>query len=71
VLDRILSERANGRACQAIADDLNADGVPTPTATRGEARGLVIGPGKWHAATVAKLCRNPHVLAAAQQPQHS
>jgi DNA invertase Pin-like site-specific DNA recombinase len=68
VVARILSERAHGRSCQAIADDLNADDVPTPTATRGEARGLVTGPGQWHAATVAKLCRNPHVLAAAQRP---
>ena len=66
VLDRILSERGGGRSCQAIADGLNADEVPTPTATRGEARGLVAGPGKWHAATVAKLCRNPHILAAAR-----
>lgn len=62
---RILSERAERRSCQAIADALNAEGVPTPTATRGERRGLVSGPGRWHAATVAKLCRNPHVLAAA------
>lgn len=71
VLGRILSERSSGRSCQAIADALNADAVPTPTATRGEARGLVTGPGIWHAATVAKLCRNPHVLAAAQDPQES
>lgn len=69
VLERILSERSAGRSCQSIADALNTDDVPTPTATRGEARGLVTGPGKWHAATVAKLCRNPHVLAAAQQRQ--
>jgi site-specific DNA recombinase len=67
VLARILSERSDGQSCQAIADGLNGDEVPTPTATRGEARGLVTGPGKWHAATVAKLCRNPHVLAAAQR----
>jgi site-specific DNA recombinase len=65
VVARILSERGNGRSCQAIADALNADAIPTPTATRGEARGLVSGPGKWHAATVAKLCRNPHVLRVA------
>jgi DNA invertase Pin-like site-specific DNA recombinase len=65
-LARILQERGEGRSCQAIADDLNRDGMPTPTAARGEARGLVAGPGRWHAATVAKLCRNPHVLSAAK-----
>jgi hypothetical protein len=71
VVARILSERGAGRSCQAIADALNADDVPTATAIRGEMRGLVRGPGRWHAATVAKLCRNPHVLAAAQRPwQH-
>ena len=62
---RILSERAAGASCQAIADGLNREQVPTPTAARGEARGLVKGPGQWHAATVAGLCRNPHILAAA------
>jgi site-specific DNA recombinase len=62
---RILAERGAGRSCQAIADDLNAEGVQTPTAARGERRGLVAGPGRWYAATVAKLCRNPHVLRAA------
>jgi site-specific DNA recombinase len=65
VVGRILAERAAGASCQAIADDLNRDGIGTPTAQRGEARGLVKGAGQWHAATVAKLCRNPHVLAAA------
>jgi len=65
-VSRILRERAAGASCQKIADDLNAENAPTPTAVRGEARGLVKGPGKWHAATVAKLCRNPHVLRAAQ-----
>ena len=64
---RILSERSGGASCQAIADRLNADDVPTPTAVRHEGRGLVTGPGRWHAATVAKLCRNPHVLAAAHE----
>ncbi len=64
---RILTERGGGASCQAIADGLNGDGVPTPTAVRGERRGLVKGPGQWHAATVAKLCRNRHVLAAASE----
>lgn len=63
---RILHERSAGASCQAIADGLNADAVPTATALRGERRGLVSGSGQWHAATVAKLCRNPHVLAAAE-----
>lgn len=66
-IERILSERSQQRSCQGIADGLNADKVPTPTAVRGERRGLVDGPGKWHAATVAKLCRNPAILAAAKQ----
>jgi len=64
-LERILSERGEGRACAAIAAGLNADGVPTATAQRGERRGLVAGPGHWHAATVARLCRNPHIRRAA------
>lgn len=67
VVARILAERAGGASCQAIADRLNAEQVPTPTAARGEARGLVVGPGRWHAATVAKLCRSPYVLAVAEQ----
>lgn len=62
---RILSDRSEGASCQAIADALNAERVPTPTAARPAARGLVTAPGKWHAATVAKLCRNPYVLRAA------
>jgi site-specific DNA recombinase len=66
VVARILDERGAGRSCQAIADSLDADKIPTPTAYRGEARGLVTGPGRWHAATVAKLCRNPYVLAVAE-----
>jgi site-specific DNA recombinase len=65
---RILSERGEQASCQAIADRLNADGIPTPTAARGQARGLVNGAGKWHAATVAKLCRNQHVLRLAAEP---
>lgn len=64
-VSRILSERAAGASCQRIADGLNADAVPTATASRPAARGLVTGPGRWHAATVAKLCRNGYVLAAA------
>jgi site-specific DNA recombinase len=64
-VERILRQRSEGHSCQAIADGLNSDGMPTPTAVRGEARGLVSGPGRWHAAPVAKLCRNPHVRAAA------
>lgn len=62
---RILTLRGEGATCQAIADTLNADGVPTSTATRGERRGRVSGPGGWHPATVAKLCRNPNIRAAA------
>jgi site-specific DNA recombinase len=65
IVERILRERGEGRACEAIAADLNADGVPTATAQRGERRGLVAGPGQWHAAAVARLCRNPHIRRAA------
>ena len=64
---RILSERSGGASCQAIADGLNRDGVPTATASRPAKRGLVNGAGQWHAATVATLCRNPHILAAAHE----
>lgn len=63
---RILGERAGGTSCQAIADGLNRDLIPTATAARPSNRALVEGPGHWHAATVAKLCRNPHVLALAE-----
>jgi|SRR5215207_8865851 len=63
-IERIVAERSAGESCQQIADGLNGDGVPTPTGVRGERRGLV-GPGRWHAATVTKLCRNPHVLRLA------
>jgi hypothetical protein len=62
---RILRERSDGASCQAIADGLNRDSIPTATAVRPAKRGLIDGPGRWHAATVAKLCRNPHILAAA------
>lgn len=71
VVARILTERMAGSSCQMIADRLNSGSVPTPTAVRGEARGLVKGPGIWHAATVAKLCRNPHVLRLAQDSDAS
>lgn len=64
---RILSERAGGASCQAIADGLNRDSIPTATAARGENRALVNGPGRWHASAVARLCRNPHILAAAHE----
>lgn len=64
-VERILRERSAGASCQRIADDLNTTGVPTPTASRGEHRGLVQGPGSWHAATVAGLCRNPNIRRAA------
>jgi site-specific DNA recombinase len=66
IVARILSQRSSGASCQSIADTLNADGVATATATHGDARGKAQGSGKWHAATVAKLCRSPYVLAAAE-----
>jgi site-specific DNA recombinase len=65
VLD-MLRLRVNGDSCQFIADHFNLENYPTPTAARGEARGLVTGPGKWHAATIAKLCRNPHIRRIAE-----
>jgi site-specific DNA recombinase len=65
IVERILTQRSEGASCQAIADTLNGDGVPTATALRGQARGLVSGPGKWHAASVANLCRNPNILRIA------
>lgn len=69
ILERILTERSLGRSCQAIADQLNGDRVPTATAMRGERRALVASTGGiWHAATIAKLCRNPYVLAVAGFP---
>lgn len=67
VVAGILRERAAGASCQVIADSLNGGDVPTPTAMRGNARGLVKGRGKWSAATVAGLCRNAHVRAAADE----
>jgi site-specific DNA recombinase len=66
IVERILTQRSEGASCQAIADALNAGDVPTATAMRGQARGLVSGPGKWHAASVANLCRNPNILRVAQ-----
>ncbi len=65
VIIDILGLRAGGDSCQFIADYLNREGFPTPTAARGESRGLVTSSGKWHAATVAKLCRNPNILRIA------
>jgi hypothetical protein len=63
---RILRERSEGHSRQAIADALKGEGEPTPTCVRASLAGpLVSGPEEWHAATVAKLCRNPHVRAAA------
>lgn len=62
---RILNERAAGSSCQAIADRLNAETIGTPTAQRGVLRGQVTSAGRWTAATVAALCRNAPVLAAA------
>jgi site-specific DNA recombinase len=64
-IERIVAERSSGGSCQQIADGLNRDSVPTPTAVRGERRGLIASPGRWHAATIAKLCRNPHILRLA------
>jgi DNA invertase Pin-like site-specific DNA recombinase len=65
IVERILSESAAGHSTTAVADGLNADGVPTPTAIRQQARGLVTGAGVWHAATVAKLRRNHYIRAVA------
>ena len=66
IVARILSERAKGATCAAIAHNLNAAGIPTATALRGERRGLIAGAGKWHAATVAAICRNQLVLGLAE-----
>lgn len=65
IAERILRESAAGASCQDVADRLNADSVPTATATRGEQRGLVTGAGKWHAATVASIRSNEYVRALA------
>jgi site-specific DNA recombinase len=67
IVERILSERAAGSSCQEIADRLNADAIPTATATRKEKRGIIAGAGKWHAATVASICRNRYVLEVAKR----
>jgi hypothetical protein len=66
IVARILSERANGATCAVIADNLNGAGIPTATALRGERRGLIAGAGKWHAATVAAICRNQVILRLAE-----
>jgi site-specific DNA recombinase len=66
IVARVLHERAGGATCQSIADGLNADSVPTATALRGERRGIVTGPGIWHAASVAKLCRHPAIRRLAE-----
>jgi site-specific DNA recombinase len=65
IVERILRESDAGQSCQAVADGLNKDVVPTATALRGQARGLVNGPGKWHAATVASLRQNEAIRKAA------
>lgn len=51
---RVLTERAAGASCEAIAAGLNADGVPTAS-----------GAGRWHPPSVSKLCRNRWIRAAA------
>lgn len=65
IVARILSERTAGATCQNIAERLNADGVPTATAMRGEARGKVTGPGRWHPSRVASICSNDTIKRAA------
>lgn len=65
VVARILAERSAGRTCQRIADGLNGDGVPTATGFRRERRGQITQAGSWHAAAVARICRNPHIHRAA------
>lgn len=54
-VERMLRERIDGRTCEEIARDLNADGVATPS-----------GVGRWYAAGVARLARNPLILDAAR-----
>ncbi len=51
---RVLSKRAAGASCEAIAAEFNADGVPTAS-----------GAGRWHPPSVSKLCRNRWIRAAA------
>jgi DNA invertase Pin-like site-specific DNA recombinase len=46
VRQRIFRERAEGRTLRAIAEDLTAEGVPTP-------RG-----GKWHAVTISSVVKS-------------
>jgi site-specific DNA recombinase len=70
IVARILEERAAGASCQAIADRLNHDRIRTPTGHRPRSKqrtGVVQGPGKWSAATVARLCRSESVKAAAAE----
>ena len=57
-------------AGQVIADGLNNDRIKTPTAHRPRSKqrtGVVQGPGKWTAATVARRCRSESVKAAAAE----
>jgi site-specific DNA recombinase len=54
-IERILRDRIEGETVAAIAAALNAEGVETPT-----------GEGRWFPNTVARLARNPRILAAAQ-----
>ncbi len=66
IVARILSERGAGASCQAIADGLNRDSMATPQAARPARRGFDRS-GQWHAATVARLCKNAYILAAAHE----
>jgi DNA invertase Pin-like site-specific DNA recombinase len=52
IIDRITSEREAGRSLRAIADGLNADGVPTGQGGR-----------RWYASTVKKVVERKHVPA--------
>ncbi len=71
IVERILVERSAGASCQQIADRLNADSVPTPTAHRlvagGQPAGLIKGAGKWSAATVARISRSSTIRAVAER----
>lgn len=58
VVERMLRERIDGRTCDEIAASLNTEGIATPSGT-----------GRWYAAGVARLARNPLILEAARQPQ--
>lgn len=55
VVERILRDRIDGRTCEAIAAALNAEGIRTST-----------GSGRWYAAGVARLARNPLIHQAAR-----